>query len=150
MLVVLAVGVGLIAGQFAVLPAVAGTIIWQCSPLKQRCLTRCHYRPEIAAFGMRADGDALRFGATHGAWCTGSCWLMMLLPMLANGGHLAVMAASSAWMVAERLERPAIVRWQFRVPIKVARILSVRMGVGSRVNHTGQIRLYNNAVESMA
>ena len=64
-----AVGVGIIA------------FVWQCSPIKQRCLNRGHNHRELAAFGIAADLDALRFGITHGVWCVGSCWALMLLPM---------------------------------------------------------------------
>ena len=40
--------------------------VWQCTPIKQRCLNRSHNHSELAAFGIAADLDALRFGITHG------------------------------------------------------------------------------------
>ena len=58
----------------------------EVSPIKQRCLNRCHADPEISAFGVAADIDALRFGTMHGIWCAGSCWALMLCPMLAHVG----------------------------------------------------------------
>ncbi len=89
-----AVGVGIIA------------IVWQCSPIKQRCLNRSHNHSALAAFGGAADRDALRFGITHGVWCVGSCWALMLLPMLLLQGHVAAMAVVTCLMISERLERP--------------------------------------------
>jgi len=57
-------------------------IVWQCSPIKQCCLNRGHNHSELAAFGITADLDALRFGITHGVWCVGSCWALMVFPMM--------------------------------------------------------------------
>ena len=105
-----AVGVGVIA------------LVWQCSPIKQRCLNRGHNHSELAAFGLAADMDALRFGATHGVWCVGSCWALMLFPMLLSQGHFAGMAAVTFVMVGERLEQPRPLRWRLRVPGKLMRI----------------------------
>jgi predicted metal-binding membrane protein len=106
-------------------PVVLGTIValvWQFSPVKQRCLNRCHAEPELAAFGPAADIDVLRFGLTHGIWCVGSCWVLMSLPMLVSGGHVAAMAAVALWLYAERLDRPRPPRWRFRGVGKAVRI----------------------------
>jgi predicted metal-binding membrane protein len=97
-------------------------IVWQFSPLKQRCLNRGHAHPQLAAFGRAADAGALRFGWTHGIWCAGSCWAPMLLPLLVTRGHLAAMAAVTLWLSAERLEPPAPPRWGLRVPFRALRI----------------------------
>jgi hypothetical protein len=35
--------------------ALALAAAWQCSPLKQRCLNRCHERREVAAFGVFSE-----------------------------------------------------------------------------------------------
>jgi predicted metal-binding membrane protein len=102
--------------------AVAVALVWQISPLKQRCLNRCHAQPALAAFGSAADVDVLRYGLTHGIWCAGSCWLLMLLPLLVADGHLAVMAGVALWIFAERLDAPARPRWRFRGLGKASRI----------------------------
>lgn len=109
-----AVGVGVIA------------FVWQCSPAKQRCLNRAHNHSELAAFGIAADMDALRFGITHGVWCVGSCWALMLLPMLLLQGHFAAMAVAAFVMASERLERPRPLGWRLRFPGKLMRILVAR------------------------
>lgn len=105
-----AVGVGLIA------------FVWQCSPLKQRCINRGHNHRELAAFGIAADLDAMRFGVTHGIWCVGSCWALMLFPMLVSQGHFAVMALVTYVMTSERLEQPRKLSWRLRFSGKLIRI----------------------------
>jgi len=98
-------------------------VIWQSSPIKQRCLNRNHAHTELAAFGWAADLDALRFGWRHGVWCFGSCWALMLLPMLISRGHIAAMAAVTLWLFAERLERPTPPQWRWHGPDKALRIV---------------------------
>jgi predicted metal-binding membrane protein len=103
---------------------VAGLValLWQCSPMKQRCLNRGHNHSELAAFGVAADRDALGFGITHGVWCVGSCWALMLFPMLLAQGHTIMMMAMTIVMVGERLERPSPLRWRLRGPGRLLRI----------------------------
>jgi predicted metal-binding membrane protein len=105
----------------AMVTAVA--LVWQFSPLKQRCLNRCHVQAELAAFGLAADLDALRFGLTHGVWCVGSCWALMLLPFVFSRGNVAAMAAVAVLLFAERLNRPTPPSWRWRGMSKVARIV---------------------------
>jgi predicted metal-binding membrane protein len=111
------------------LPAAGAMLVafaWQCSPIKQRCLNRCHAHREIAAFGAAADIDALHFGASHGMWCVGACWALMLIPMLLPHGHVIAMAAATVLIVSERLEQPRPLRWQVRGAGKALRILSAQ------------------------
>jgi predicted metal-binding membrane protein len=108
------------------LPAIGAGIIafvWQCSPIKQRCLNRSHNHSELAAFGIAADLGALRFGITHGVWCVGSCWALMLFPMLLREGHFIAMAAVSFLIISERLEQPRPLSWRLRLRGKLMRIL---------------------------
>jgi predicted metal-binding membrane protein len=87
-------------------------IAWQGTPFKQISLNRCHGRPPLAAFGFRAEVDALRFGAGHGAWCVGSCWALMLLPLAADGLlHWILMAGVMLIAAVERTGAPRVARW---------------------------------------
>lgn len=121
----LAVGSGLLALELAAnrlaanayLPAAGAglvALVWQAAPVKQRCLNRCHRHQPLAAFGARADWDALRMGLVHGGWCTGSCWAAMLVPLLLVHGHFGAMAAVGLLMFCERLDPPGTPRWQWR------------------------------------
>ncbi len=86
------------------------------SPAKQRCLNRCHAHTELAAFGVKADLDVLRFGFIHAWWCIGACSGLMLLPMLFPGRHLAAMFAITLWLAGERIEKPRSSAWRWRGP----------------------------------
>jgi predicted metal-binding membrane protein len=97
-------------------------LFWEFSPAKQRCLNRGHAHSELAAFGRAADIDALCFGLRHGVWCVGSCWALMLLPLLVSSGHVAAMAVVWVWLFAERLDRPMPPRWCLRGPGRAARL----------------------------
>jgi predicted metal-binding membrane protein len=120
-----AVGVGIIA------------FVWQCSPLKQRCLNRGHNHSELAAFGVAADLDALRFGITHGVWCAGSCWALMLFPMLLSQGHFAAMAVVTFVMTSERLEQPKPLSWRLYFPGKLMRIVVAQTRIRLRSSPSG-------------
>jgi predicted metal-binding membrane protein len=89
-------------------------VVWQASPFKQRCLNRCHNHRPLAAFGIAANLDALRFGLENGLWCTSSCWAAMLFPMLLAQGHFIAMIAVSVLMFCERLDPPRTPTWQWR------------------------------------
>jgi predicted metal-binding membrane protein len=97
-------------------------VLWQVTPLKQRSLNRHHAQPPIAAFGRRADADAFRFGATHAFWCVGSCWALMLLPLVVVHEQVLVMAAVTVWLWAEQFDKPAVAAWRVRLPVTVVRI----------------------------
>jgi predicted metal-binding membrane protein len=98
-------------------------VVWQFSPIKQLCLNRCHAHGQLSAFGLSADFDALRFGTTHGIWCAGSCWALMLFPMLLPRGHVASMAAVAILIFSERLEEPNHPCWRWRGLGKALRIV---------------------------
>jgi len=115
-----ALGIGIVA------------VIWQCSPLKQLCLNRSHNHRELAAFGITADLDSFRFGMTHGGWCVGSCWALMLLPMLISSGHFVAMALVTFVMVSERLEEARPLTWNIRFPGKLLRIVVAQCSIRLR------------------
>jgi predicted metal-binding membrane protein len=98
-------------------------ILWQCSPMKQRCLNRCHAHVELAAFGLAADFSVLRFGVSHGLWCAGSCWAMMFACMLLPRWHMVAMVMAAVFISCERLERPQAPCWRPRGLGKVTRFI---------------------------
>jgi predicted metal-binding membrane protein len=78
--------------------------VYQLSPLKDACLTRCrspaqfisrHYRPGV--------WGAARLGLLHGAYCVGCCWLLMTLQCVGGVMNLAWVAALSLLVAAEKL-----------------------------------------------
>ena len=107
--------------------AVGAAITWQFSPAKQRCLNRHHARPPLAAFGHQAYLDALRFGASSASWCFGSCWALMLLPLVASSAQLEVMAAITIWIWAESFTQPRRPTWRLALPTTAMRIVSAAL-----------------------
>ncbi len=109
--------------------AIAGLValLWQASPIKQHCLNQCHDHRPLAVFGVAADWDALRMGLEHGVWCVGSCWAIMLFPMLLPQGHFIAMAMVSVLMFCERLDPPRKPSWHWRGLGTASRHLSLRL-----------------------
>lgn len=98
-------------------------LLWQLSPVKQRCLNGCHRKPQFAAFGWAADRDVLSYGLSNGAACVGACWALMLPMLLAGPAQFPVMIAIVLFAFAERLEAPAPLAWRWRGGIKALRIV---------------------------
>jgi predicted metal-binding membrane protein len=77
---------------------------YEFSPLKNRCLEHCrgpltfitrHWRPGISG--------AFRMGVTHGAYCLGCCWALMLLLFAAGVMNLAWVAALSVLVLLQKV-----------------------------------------------
>lgn len=98
-------------------------IVWQYSPIKQRCLNKGHEHWTLAAFGWAANRDALLFGVMHGVWCVGSGWILMLLPMLLPKGHNLAMILVTFIMISEHMEHPKMPRWRMDFRGKLFRII---------------------------
>jgi predicted metal-binding membrane protein len=130
--------------EVARLPVLAGASQWigvgilllaavyQATPLKDMCLTKCrspylflaeHWR------GRNPARDALSVGARHGLFCVGCCWTLMLLMFAVGGVNLGWMLALGAVMAAERS-----FRWGRHLTLPVgAALLLVAIGLVYRV-----------------
>ena len=88
--------------------AVAGLLIaagvYQLTPFKSACLSRCrspalfltrHYRP--------GQLGALRLGILHGAYCVGCCWLLMGLLFVGGVMNLILVVGLTLLVAAEKL-----------------------------------------------
>lgn len=101
--------------------SIALVVLWHCSPVRQRCLNACHRVPTLRVFGTAALWDSLRYGLSTGCYCVAACGLLMLLVLLANGHHLAVMGVTAAVSTLERhlaARRPVwhLPIWRGRTP----------------------------------
>lgn len=112
----------------------AFALLWQVSPWKQHCLNRCHRLGPLSAFGIRADGDVLRSGIAHGAWCVGACAPLMAIPLLAPGAHAALMALVAVFLLGERMERAGPADWRLRWPryAATASLAALRRAIAAR------------------
>ena len=101
-------------------------LIWQFSPIKQRFLNLGHEHQLLAAFGWRAFYDAFAYGLTHGLWCVGAGWALMLFPMLLPAGHNLAMLAVTVIMLSEHLENPRFPKWAFNPRLRLFRYIVAR------------------------
>ncbi|WP_128414617.1 DUF2182 domain-containing protein [Chryseobacterium sp. Leaf201] len=99
-------------------------LIWQFSPVKQKCLNKGHSHPVLAAWGIKAYTDAFSFGLVHGLWCVGAGWALMLFPMLLPEGHHIAMLVVTFIMLSEHMEHPRLPRWRISFRLKLLRIIT--------------------------
>lgn len=88
--------------------------VYQLSPLKFRCLSHCRtpLGHLIHYLGFRGQLRDLRAGASHGWFCLGCCWALMVL-MVAFGvmnvaamiGLAAIIGTEKIWRHGERFAR---------------------------------------------
>lgn len=86
----------------AVLLILAG--VYQWTPFKNVCLRAC--RTPMAFLSARwRDGPAgaLRMGVSHGLYCLGCCWALMLLLFAGGVMNLTVILALTIWVAVEKV-----------------------------------------------
>lgn len=78
--------------------------LYQFTPLKQACLRLC-WSPLDFVLNRWRDGPAgaLAMGLTHGVYCLGCCWLLMLLLFAVGVMNLAWVAGLAAIVLLEKL-----------------------------------------------
>jgi predicted metal-binding membrane protein len=103
LLLVSLTGSEIVAGAIAL----TGGLIWQMSAVRSRCLARCHLRPRLSIFGVVAQVDPLRFGATHAIWCVTTCWALMLIPLCLPVAHIPIMMFAAVLVAHERTKPPS-------------------------------------------
>lgn len=83
--------------------------LYQLTPLKRACITRCRSPLLQLMNGWRdGTGGALRLGLGQGSYCVGCCWALMALLFVVGTMNLAWMAIVTIFVLAEKL---APVRW---------------------------------------
>jgi len=78
--------------------------LYQLTPLKNICLSKC--RDPVQFFMMHwrpGKAGALRMGMSHGAYCLGCCWMLMLLLFTVGVMNLAWVALIAAFVLLEKL-----------------------------------------------
>ncbi len=76
---------------------------WQLAPLKRMCLAQCR-TPLGFIVGHWRDGavGALRMGLSHGAYCLGCCWFLMLLLFFGGVMNLFWIGGLSVYVLLEK------------------------------------------------
>ncbi len=78
--------------------------IFQLTPLKQACLTRCRSPLSFLTTEWREGaGGALLMGLKHGSYCVGCCWVLMALLFVAGVMNLLWVATITIFVLAEKL-----------------------------------------------
>jgi predicted metal-binding membrane protein len=107
------------AGRYVAAGVLMVAAVYQLTPLKDRCLTKCRGPLRFVLEGWR-DGraGALRMGAAQGAWCVGCCWALMASLFALGVMSLAWMAFVAALIALEKL-----------VPWRVAANRAIALGL---------------------
>lgn len=90
----------------------AGAGVYQLTPLKQRCLSRCRSPlGQLLHYGsFRGPLRDLRVGLHHAGWCVGCCWALMALMIAFGTMNLYAMAGLAIVVFVEK-------RWPVGVPV---------------------------------
>jgi predicted metal-binding membrane protein len=77
--------------------------IYQWTPLKQTCLTRCRSPIELLVrYWRKGSPGAIIAGVEHGAFCLGCCWMLMALLFVGGLMNLAWIAAIALLVLIEK------------------------------------------------
>ena len=106
-------------GPYAAGGVVALAALYELTPLKNACLSRCR-NPVGFVISSWRDGrrGAIAMGIHHGAWCVGCCWALM-------AALFAVGVMSVAWMVffALLIAAEKLLPWERAVSYAIALVL---------------------------
>jgi predicted metal-binding membrane protein len=81
-----------------------GAGLYQLTPLKTACLTRCRNPADfLVTHWRRGTVGALRLGVEHGAYCVGCCWALMGVLVIAGSMGLAWVVAIALVVAGEKL-----------------------------------------------
>jgi predicted metal-binding membrane protein len=104
---------------------IAAAAVYQLTPMKDACLTKCRGPAEFVG-GRWRDGyvGALSMGIEHGSWCIGCCWALM-------AALFAVGVMSVGWMlfIAALIAAERLLPWRKAANRGVALVLIV-LGLG--------------------
>jgi predicted metal-binding membrane protein len=109
------------AGRFIAAGVLVAAALYQLTPSKRACLSRCRSRRAFLLEGLSDGRDgALHIGMEHGAWCLGCCWALMAALFALGAMSVGWMALISALIAAERL-----LPWRALATTGVASLLAV-------------------------
>ena len=78
--------------------------VYQLTPFKNACLDACRSPMGLLSARWREGvSGAFAMGVSHGLYCLGCCWALMLLLFAGGVMNLAVILALTAWVAIEKL-----------------------------------------------
>jgi predicted metal-binding membrane protein len=92
------------AGRWTAAAVILGAALYEFTPLKQTCLTKCR-SPMSFLLGSWRPGraGALIMGTEHGLWCLGCCWALMAALFALGAMSIPWMLVIAALIAAEKL-----------------------------------------------
>jgi predicted metal-binding membrane protein len=92
------------AGRYVAGGVIVLAAVYQVTPAKQACLTKCRSPMMFLAERWR-DGrlGGLELGMRHGAWCLGCCWALMAALFAVGVMSLGWMALIALFIAGEKL-----------------------------------------------
>ena len=108
-------------GRYLAAGLIAVAALYQLTPLKNVCLTKCR-SPLAFIVGSWRDGrlGGLRMGVEQGGWCVGCCWALMATLFALGLMSLAWMALIAGLIAVEKL-----VPWERTATFGTAGLLAV-------------------------
>jgi predicted metal-binding membrane protein len=92
------------AGPYIAGGVIAAAAIYQLTPLKDVCLTKCRNPLMFLLTAWRPGrSGALRMGIEHGGWCVGCCWMLMAALFALGVMSIGWMAFIAALIALEKL-----------------------------------------------
>ena len=92
------------AGQYVAGGVLIAAAIYQLTPLKDVCLTKCRNPLSFILHSWKPGRlGALRMGIEHGAWCVGCCWALMAALFALGVMSIGWMALIAAFIALEKL-----------------------------------------------
>ena len=80
------------------------TAVYQWTPYKDACLARCRSPVWfLSTYWRNGAGGAFRMGLSHGSYCLGCCWSLMLLLFVGGVMNLLCVAAITAFVLIEKV-----------------------------------------------
>jgi predicted metal-binding membrane protein len=78
--------------------------LFQFTPYKHACLQACRSPLAMVTQSWREGiAGAFQMGASHGVYCLGCCWALMLLLFAGGVMNIAVILALTAWVAIEKI-----------------------------------------------
>jgi predicted metal-binding membrane protein len=109
------------AGQYTAAAVVLLAAVYQVTPWKDACLTRCRGPITFVMENWRPGlWGAFRMGAVHGAWCVGCCWALMAALFAVGVMSIGWMAFIAALIAIEKLWPSRVVaNWSVTIVLLV-------------------------------
>lgn len=80
------------------------TAVYQWTPYKDACLARCRSPVWfLSTYWRNGAGGAFRMGLSHGSYCLGCCWSLMLLLFVGGVMNLLCVAAITVFVLIEKV-----------------------------------------------